>query len=197
MRDVWARIGAAARAMAPGRFPPLPAGAPPEAIAAAEVRLGFPLPADVRESYAVHDGSGGADVLPHAAFGLIAVPLLSLDESLRDREMWLSWREGGAFERRSARPHGPIRPEWWCPRWFPVTWDGGGDHLCIDLAPAPGGADGQVIYFSHEVGPLEVVAVSWRRYLEDYASALEAGRLRFDGDGELVAVHRAEPDPAA
>jgi cell wall assembly regulator SMI1 len=185
--------------MAPGRFSALPAGAPPDAIAAAEERLGFQLPAEVRESYAVHDGTGGAhdrlgaDILPHAAFGLIGVPMLSLDEAVRDREMWVGSRDGGAFDRDQARPQGPVRAEWWSPRWFPVTWDGGGDHLCIDMDPAQGGVAGQVIYFSHEVGPMGVVATGWRAYLEGYASDLEAGRLRFDEDGELVAVYPAEP----
>lgn len=186
MRRVWARIEAVLRVAAPDQLAALPGGASLDAIAAAEARLGFALPADVRESYAVHDGSGDTDVLPHRIMGLIQVPLLSLAEAVRDREMWLGWWDGGSFDHSVADPRGPIRAQWWCRGWVPVTWDGGGDHLCIDLDPAPGGVPGQVIYFSHEVGPVEVVAESWRAYLEGYAADLESGRLRLEG-GELVA----------
>ncbi|AWM38578.1 SMI1 / KNR4 family protein [Gemmata obscuriglobus] len=187
MRKLWARIKAALRASAPDRLAVLAGGATPEVIADAETRLGVTLPVDVRESYAVHNGSGDADVLAHRTMGLIDVPLLSLDAVVRDREMWLGWWEDGSFDDRRADPRGPVRAQWWCRGWVPVTWDGGGDHLCIDLDPASGGVSGQVIYFCHEVGPVEVVAPSWRAYLEGYAADLESGRLRFEG-GELVAL---------
>jgi len=201
VRDVWKRIEAAMRAMALDRFLPLPAGAPADTIAAVEERLGFRLPTEVRESYAVHDGTGGAhgdgaDILPHAAFGLIGVPMLSLDEALQTWEMWMGWRDGGSFDDSRARPQGPVRAEWWSPRWFPVTWDGGGDHLCIDMDPAPGGVVGQVIYVGHEVGPMGVVVTSWRAFLEGFASDLEAGHLRFNEHGELDAVQSDEPSTA-
>ena len=187
MQEVWARIEAVLLVTAPDRLTALAAGAMPETIAAAETRLGVVLPADVRESYAVHDGSGGSDVLPHQTMSLVDVPLLSLDAVVRDREMWLGWWEGGSFDDSRTAPRGPIRRQWWCRGWVPVTWDGGGDHLCIDLDPPPGGVPGQVIYFSHELGPVEVIAASWQAYLEEYAAALESGRLRFE-DGGLVAA---------
>jgi cell wall assembly regulator SMI1 len=166
VHEVWSRVEGVLRATAPDRLAALPAGASPEAIAAVEGRLGLALPDDVRDSYAVHNGSGGADVLAHRTMGLIDVPLLSLDEVVRDRRMWLASRRPPGFDDGRAGPEGPIQAVWWNPRWVPVTWDGGGDHLCIDLDPAPGGMPGQVIYFSHEVGPVEVVAGSWRAYLE-------------------------------
>lgn len=220
MREVWARIEEVLRATAPDVLAILPAGASPAAISAAEDRLGVSLPADVRESYSAHDGSGGAhagggaDLLPHREYGHVGVPLLSLAECVSDRERWLRAWEAGAFDDSRASPRGPIRPQWWCRGWVPVTWDGGGDHLCIDLDPAPGGGvPGQVIYFSHEEGPLTVVAPSWRAYLEWCAADLEAGRLRFEGGGlvaaaddpayaaalrSLIAEQRhAEPDAAA
>jgi cell wall assembly regulator SMI1 len=194
MLNVWSRIEAVLRAAVPDRCAALPVGATPAAIAAAERRLGFALPEGVRESYAVHDGSGGADVMPHNVYGLVDVPLLSLEEAIRDRQMWLDFLDRGAF--REPRPRGPIRPEWWNRWWVPVTWDGGGDHLCIDLDPAPGGLAGQVIYFSHEEGPLEVVASSWRAFLAGYAADLETGRLRFDQSGRMIAVENAGPGAA-
>jgi cell wall assembly regulator SMI1 len=60
----------------------------------------------------------------------------------------------------------------------PVASNGGGDALCVDLAPAPGGAVGQVITMSHESGERRRVAGSFaellRRLAEHYEAELEA-----------------------
>jgi cell wall assembly regulator SMI1 len=45
-----------------------------------------------------------------------------------------------------------VRDDWWNPRWIPFTHDGGGNHLCLDLDPAEGGAVGQVISMWHDSG---------------------------------------------
>ena len=137
MRDVWDRIEAVLRTTAPEILAALPAGASLQATAAAEAHLGFALPADVRESYAVHDGSGDADLLPHRASHLIGVPLLSLNEAVRTRQMWLEFLDRGPFGQPS--PAGPIRRTWWNPRWVPVTWDGGGTTCASTSTPPPVG----------------------------------------------------------
>ncbi len=185
MREVWARIEAVLRATAPDRFAALAAGATPEAIGAAETRLGVTLPPDVRESYAVHDGSGEVDIVPYEIYGLIAVPLHSLAEIVREWQMWQEWRRDGPYH-RPASPEGPVKADRYNARWVPITWDGGAVNLCIDLDPAPGGVSGQVICLDH-LEPLCVVAEGWRVFLERYAADLEAGRLRFEA-GELVAA---------
>ena len=185
MREVWARIEAVLRATAPDRFAALATGATPEAIKAAETRLGVTLPPDVRESYAVHDGSGEVDIVPYEIYGLIAVPLHSLAEIVREWQMWQEWRRDGTYH-RPASPEGPVKADRYNTRWVPITWDGGAVNLCIDLDPAPGGVSGQVICLDH-LEPLCVVAEGWRALLERYAADLEAGRLRFEA-GELVAA---------
>ena len=189
MRKSWQRIEAILRRTAPNLRAALPRGASPAALASAEKQLGFTLPDDIRASYAIHDGSGGADILPQSAYSeVIGVAHLPLNEVTRDWQMWLESHERG-FDDSRAHPKGPIKAKWWNPRWVPVTWDGGGDHLCLDLDPGIGGTVGQVICFSHEIGPVYVVAESWRAFLEGYAADLEAGRLQFNADGELIAAH--------
>jgi cell wall assembly regulator SMI1 len=185
VREVWARIEAALRPTAPDQFAALAAGATPEAIRAAETRLGVALPPDVRESYAVHDGSGEINILPCGLYGLIAVPLHSLDEMVREWQMWQEWRRDGTRPARRP-PEGPVKADRYNPGWLPVTWDGGAVNLCIDLDPAPGGVPGQVICLDH-LDPQCVVAEGWRAFLERYAVDLGSGRLRFEG-GELVAA---------
>ncbi|WP_439631840.1 TIGR02996 domain-containing protein [Gemmata sp.] len=191
-RSAWTRIEAVLRATAPDLLAALPAGASPEAIAAAERRLGVELPADVRESYAVHDGSGGVDhgagIIPTEYYGFMGVALHSLDEMVREWQMWQEWRGGQPVEPRSSflPLEGPVKAERSNPRWVPVTWDGGGCNLGIDLDPAPGGVPGQVIFLDH-LNSMCVVAEGWWALLERLAAGLEAGRLRFEA-GELVAA---------
>jgi cell wall assembly regulator SMI1 len=185
VREVWARIEAVLRATSPDQFAALAAGATSEALQATEARLGVTLPPDVRESYTVHDGSGEIDVLPSTLYGLITVPLYSLDEMVREWQMWQQWRSEGNYHCPTS-PEGPVKADRYNPRWLPVTWDGGAVNLCIDLDPAPGGVPGQMIYLDH-LDPQCVATEGWRAFLEQYAADLEAGRLRFEG-GELVAA---------
>jgi uncharacterized protein (TIGR02996 family) len=191
VRSAWMRIEAALRATMPDLLLALPAGASSEAVAAAEQRLGVELPADVRASYAVHDGSGGeydgAGIVPSEYYGVMAVPQLSLDELVRTWEMWQEWRcDDTTIDDRRDPPEGSIRADSYNARWVPLTWDGGACNLCIDLDPAPGGVSGQVIFLDH-LRPKCVIDEGWWAFLERYAADLESGRLRFEG-GELVAA---------
>lgn len=187
MSEVWARIEAVLRVTAPALLAALPAGASPEAIAAAELRIGVELPAAVRETYAAHDGSGGIDhgagIIPYEYYGPKGFSLLSLDEMLCIWQMWRDW--AGEVTYPCNRVEGPVKAEEYNARWVPISDDGGCAYLCIDLDPAPGGVPGQVIFLDHTHLRC-TVAESWRAFLEKYAADLESGRLRFKGD-ELVA----------
>ena len=183
MREVWSRIEAVLRATAPDQFDALAAGATPEVIRATETRLGVALPPDVQESYAIHDGSGEVDVLPSTLYGLIAVPLHSLAEMVREWQMWQEWGRD-EIRPQATGQEGPVKMDRYNPLWLPVTWDGGAVNLCIDLDPAPSGWPGQMIYLDH-LDPQCVAAESWRAFLERYAVDLESGRIRFEG-GDLV-----------
>lgn len=191
VRSAWVRIEAVLCASVPDLFAALPAGASSEAIADAEQQLGIELPADVRASYSIHDGSGGeidgAGIVPSEYYSVMGVPLLSLDEVVRTWQMWQEWRrDATASNDRGDPPEGPVRTERYNARWIPVTWDGGACNLCIDLDPAPGGVTGQVIFLDH-LDTKCVIEEGWWVFLERYAADLESGRLRFEGD-ELVAT---------
>jgi len=41
-------------------------------------------------------------------------------------------------------------PDWWSRGWVPFLSNGGGDHLCLDLAAEFGGIPGQLISFWHD-----------------------------------------------
>jgi cell wall assembly regulator SMI1 len=80
----------------------------------------------------------------------------------------------GRFEGFSGDSSQGVKPDWWNPKWIPVT-DTRGNNYCIDLDPALGGKAGQIIgvwYDSRERG---VIADSFTEWLEDFANGLEAG----------------------
>jgi cell wall assembly regulator SMI1 len=154
-------------------------GADAGAVAAAEEAIGLALPAEVRESYLLHDGSD---------FGILpwGYSLLSLFEVVKTCRMWQGILAEGHWDGAVSEPKGPIKRVHWNPRWVPVAENGGGDYQCLDLDPAVGGSAGQVIDFSHEVGPLCVLAGGFTDWLVSYADGLESGRYRYDKDERWV-----------
>jgi len=60
--------------------------------------------------------------------------------------------------------------------------DGGGDSLCLDLAPAEGGTVGQVIAMSHETGDRPVLAKSFAEFLALLAQRLEDAEEEEDSE---------------
>ena len=63
-----------------------------------------------------------------------------------------------------------------------MTYNGGGDHHCLDLAPAPGGDVGQIIRMWHDDVARCVEARSFRAWLEAYADELEHGHYSYSDD---------------
>jgi cell wall assembly regulator SMI1 len=167
MEELWQRIEAWLRLQAPPLYAALASGASPEALRRAEARLQVRLPDAVRASYALHDGSGFGSLFPF--------PLLSLQRVVQEWNNWRDLLQRGTFADAESTPQGPIQTDWWNLRWIPFTHDGGGNHQCLDLDPAPGGQTGQVINFDHEVGATEVLAPSFRAFLAEFADELEAG----------------------
>ncbi|HVS36913.1 MAG TPA: SMI1/KNR4 family protein [Gemmataceae bacterium] len=180
--DAWSRIDAWLRANAPENFR-LPPGASEKEIEAAEKILGCRLPADVHESYRIHDGSNriwlfrqgflmplGGAASEAADFSIVGIwtGMLQCAEMMKD-------------ERGS--PKGPIKTDWWNLGWIPLTENDCGDYICIDMVPESPGQVGQVIDWWHEQAATDVLAPSWREWLADLVTRLEAGAYRFDSAG--------------
>jgi cell wall assembly regulator SMI1 len=172
LAESWRRIVAWYEAHTPPGTLRLPPDASDEALAAAEAKVGFRLPGDVRSFYRLHDGLGGSWLLHYGEF-----------LSLGNLVMQWGWYAEMDRTQDPADPlyqtkaiSGPIKPVWWSSRRLPVT-DNSGNHTMIDLDPAPGGAVGQVIIYDHEVGPTRVLAPSFAAWLVRIAAGLEAGEL--------------------
>lgn len=148
-------------------------GAPASEPTLAEVEslLGFPLPSDLRETYLIHDGSEKNWILEFGS-------LLSLDGVA---EQWTMMRDAMVhFEGEVSSPTGPIKPVHWSTGWIPITDNGGGDPVCVDCDPAPGGTVGQIIKFNHEVGPEYVIAPSLHAWLDQLVDDFASGAIVYD-----------------
>jgi molybdopterin molybdotransferase len=177
----WTAFRDAATAACPG-FPGMLAGpASPEALAMAEARLGRPLPVDLRDLLARHDGSSGARILPEEW------ALLPAAEVAEEHAAWAALRLAEFLpEGLGCDPVGAIRAdEWVRPGWIPFAANGMGDFLCLDMDPAPGGTEGQVITLWHDDARREVLAPSLPAWLSDRATDLRAGRLVWDAAAGL------------
>lgn len=141
-----------------------------------DAEFGIALPADLKESYLLHDGTGGWGWFPYGPY------MLSAAEVVKEGRFWCDAVKKGAFKKMKGTPEGPIKRTWWNPLWIPFTSSGSGDHYCVDLDPARGGTVGQVIEFFHETSASRVVAPSFAAWLDGFARDLEAGRYRYDAD---------------
>lgn len=181
MADAWGRIERWLKAHAPAILADMRPGASPAEIRATEEQLGCTFPEPVREWFATHDGTASCALLEYW-------DLYSLAEVVAAWKTMKALYDDGTFAEFESDPIGPIRTEWWHPAWVPLTGEPGGNHLCLDLAPADGGSVGQVISWVHDDSVREVVAPTFGAWFEQLADGLEAGAYKVDGEGVLVRV---------
>lgn len=175
MEEAWLRIVAWYGANTPPGTLRLPPGTTEEALQAAERRIGFKLPTDLRDFYRLHDGLSGKWLVHYGAFHSLA-QLIAAWESHRKLEPL----QRGRAEWIPVELCGAIRPAWWSTRRVLITNIGGTDGVMSDLDPAAGGTVGQLIEFNHEVGPRCVLAPSFTTWLQRIANGLEEGKFVCD-----------------
>jgi cell wall assembly regulator SMI1 len=155
-----ARIAAieAAAASAGVRLPP---GASDAQIAAAEAKLGVKLPAEVRAFYRAHDGG------PNNEQVCSNRELLSLAGMVHQWEMYKEAFDEGELDEEDAEPDEGVQREWWIPAWIPVSYELGGNHDVLDLAPDEGGTVGQIVAVWHDDSARTVEGTSFLSWLEE------------------------------
>ncbi len=172
--SVWERIDEALRRKAPLVKQSLKRGASDEAICDLEARCGVTLPDDFKASFRVHDGqdAGGKTLIPSAFTGE-RYGLLPLQEIASEWGSWKRLVDAGQFAADASTPDEGIRSDWWHPGWIPFASNGGGDSLCIDLAPTAAGVAGQVISLNHETAQRRHLAPSFAQFMSQLAEQLE------------------------
>ena len=69
-------------------------------------------------------------------------------------------------------------PRWWRRGWIPFLSNGGGDHLCLDLAAKDSGQPGQLLVFWHDAEERLVKYASFEAWLRQLVEAMENGTLK-------------------
>jgi cell wall assembly regulator SMI1 len=184
VQNSFQRIEAWLRTHTPTLFSQLPTGVSDEDLEEAEAAMGgLTLPDDFKEAYRCHNGWGTAYIL------LGRLKVYSLASVIGTWQMMHDLVEAGDFDRGLNWKHSPlhfqltdpIRPVWWHLGWLPFAGNESGEEWAMDLAPALGGKNGQVIDWEHESGPGRVQAVSLSALFAAFADDLEAGRYLASG----------------
>lgn len=179
MQEVWTRIEGWLKAHAPQVLDTLQPGASDDRITELENLLSVQFPEDVRASYRIHNGQSTY------RYGLIdGREFLSLERIQDEWQVWKELLESGTFQTEEGHDQGSdpapgICNVWWSAKWIPLTYDGAGNHDCLDLNPAEGGAMGQIITMWHDDASREIVAPSFRAWLQHYAEGLESEQFIF------------------
>lgn len=102
---------------------------------------------------------------------------------------WTSQKELvdiGQFDDCNPMSDPGVANVWWAPGWIPFASNGGGDFLCIDNSPTDSGVVGQIISHSHETGKHGLLSTSLESFLDELATAVEAGSFAFDDRFGLI-----------
>jgi cell wall assembly regulator SMI1 len=173
MKEIWERIHHWLRQHAPAVLDSLRPGAGDQTIRAAEEALGLALPADVRESYSIHDGQakGEHGFVPALVEGQELLPL---------EAVVAEW--GRRMERLAEGAEHEVPP--WHPAWVPLLRSGD-EGACLDLS-AP---EGTPVLAWVRGGLPFLFADSFTALLEGFASDLEGGVYEYDEEsGGLVST---------
>ncbi|AFY38605.1 Cell wall assembly/cell proliferation coordinating protein, KNR4 [[Leptolyngbya] sp. PCC 7376] len=150
-------------------------GATEEELLACEKVLEIALPNDFKDFYRRHNGQS-AD----SPWLFDGVEFLSLH---RIQDEWLVWKDlldGGDFEDSYSEPPAEVKNDWWNKHWIPFTYNGGGDHLCIDLDPTEAGTKGQVIEMWHDWEKRPVLNTSFKQWFCKFVEDVLTGKLAYE-----------------
>jgi cell wall assembly regulator SMI1 len=67
-----------------------------------------------------------------------------------------------------------------------LTYDGSGNHDCLDLDPAEDGVAGQVIRMWHDDSTRELVGENFSQWVAYYVEDLQEGRFVYDAEYGIV-----------
>ena len=175
IEKIWIRIESYLQNHAPSMLTGLQSGASDTQIRAAEEVMSIQFPEDVKLSYQIHNGFS-AD-----SYRLMdGWEFLSLERMQDEWQVWKELLDSDTFMGIGGDPQPGVRGDWWNALWIPLTYDGSGNHDCLDLDPGNGGNLGQIITMWHDEGERKIVAPSFRDWLEQYAIALESGKYLLD-----------------
>lgn len=137
----------------------------------------FPnTPQDFLDSYNLHNGEGGRFSFIYESRLL---PVKLIIQEIEDMKEIFSTSNDEEIE-----AVGDVKSDAWNEKWMPFSSDGSGGLFCLDFDPPTTGILGQVIFRASDPPYVEVIAPSYRAWLEQFANDLEAGKYRWDAENE-------------
>ncbi|MEI7027706.1 SMI1/KNR4 family protein [Paenibacillus sp. y28] len=178
MNEIKALLQPALPELADALNPP----ATEEEIRKAEEVLGTTFPEPLRSLYLMHNGEQRTG--PGLFFGL---QFLSLDELISDWKIWSDLEQEYAFlGTHHSVPLGWIKEQYINRLWIPISKDGGGNNLGIDLDPAEEGQPGQIINFGRDEETKYVISRNLTDLLQFISETVRCGNYTVHDEDEFT-----------
>jgi len=150
-------------------------------ISLLEKALSIGLPEEFISFLKHHNGQAG-----NSGWIIDGSELLSSERIVDEWTVWNGLLQGGEFNDYKEERDNGVKSDWWNPKWIPFTYDGSGNHLCIDLDPAESGTYGQIITMWHDDGEREVKAKSFSEWFTQYVQDIENGVYVYHDDYNAI-----------
>jgi cell wall assembly regulator SMI1 len=175
--SIWNRFENWLTKNAPHLPAELNASASEDAISKLEKKISGTLPKEYIEFLKIHNGQN------RESEGLIDTEeILSTKRVIEEWSVWKELLDKGDFKDSQSQADKGIKPDWWNSKWIPITYDGSGNHYCIDLDPDKGGTSGQIIRMWHDSAERELIANSFKEWISNYVNDLEKGKYVYSED---------------
>ncbi|TXK74614.1 SMI1/KNR4 family protein [Paenibacillus sp. N3.4] len=188
MKLLWDRMENWLKVHAPDVLVDLNQGASELEISGLETAVGYELPSDLKESLRIHNGQSG-----DSQWLIAGWELLSTARILEEWNVWKGLYDKESFKEWDVKSQEGVANVWWQPAWIPLTYNGCGDHHCLDLAPANGGKNGQIITMWHDSEVREVLAKNYTQWFEHLVRTFELNDAEYvfeSGDFEFDAAQK-------
>ncbi len=149
----------------PEYYSQLQPGAAAESLAAFEQRFSLRLHKVFRALYQWRNGQN-----PNHSASLQGNRMFSSLEDIAATKDMLDGMIGYDFD----------DPQWWRRGWVPFLSNGGGDHLCLDVAAEDRGSPGQLIAFWHDWEDRSVEYPNLTAWLTDLVKSMENGTIELE-----------------
>lgn len=175
LSGVWSYITKWYKEHAPKIFTNLKTGANQKSITKLIDAIGIKMPKDFIASLMIYDGEIDFHDYKYLSTTQIIETWEMMNKLLKDNAFPSQLHDNKKIEQ--------IQDSWWHEKWIPFAKDGGGNLMCIDLAPTPSGTNGQIIYWEKTEGPIPTQYKSFLHWLYAYEQALYTGYYKVDEEG--------------
>ena len=178
MKELWDKLKLNLRPLIPELDSVLNKGITLTQKISLEQKLGVSLPIDFIEFYQCHNGQSSDH--PYIIF---CEELLSFERIEFEWSVWQGLLNTNAIK-NEPNPHlnfsdAGIKNNHWNSKWIPITYDGSGNHICLDLDPDVGGTYGQIIRFWHDDPVRTLEADSFKGWICNYVDKLSVGEMTY------------------